>query len=233
MEKFLSILKSALKALDSKLGLYIVIGLLLVLLFVNQCEKIIRPDIGDINTRTDTVYVDKLLPGRVEYKYITQPYEVIVYKYREVTRVDSITLKGDTIIVYNTDTIFQTLNSRFLNLYPNNDKLIQFDLTNRNLELDLLTTEGKEIRKKYDINLERNNYRYVNNQLSLRPKLISKFDFNTEVLARPFVQMYDLNLNLSLKTGKFTYIGGLNSYYYPTFESNVKFTPIFVIRYTP
>lgn len=233
MKKIFNYLLMAIKALDSKLGLYIIVGLLLILLFVSQCVKTIQPDIGDINTKTDTVYVDKYLPGRVEYKYISLPYKYEVYRDREVTRVDSIMIKGDSIIVYNTDTIFQTLNSRFLTLYPNNDKLIQFELTSRSLELDLLTIEGKEIRKKYYINPVRNNYRYVNNQLSLQPKLVSNFDLNTEVLVRPFVQMYDLNLNLSLKTGKFTYMGGLNSYYYPTFENSIRVTPILGLRYTP
>lgn len=205
-----------------------------IILLVNLFKDIYLGRIQrDLNNKTDTVYVNKYLPSKVEYKYITKPEEVIIYKDREVIKWDTLRVQGDTITIYKDNQIFVEVKSNFLLLYPENPKLIGFDLSNKEISLDLLSKQGKEYTEKYKINTQNNSYRYINNQMSVKPKLISGLNISGEYYYRPLINYHDLNINLNLKTGKFTYIGGLNTYYYPEIEKKLNFTPIVGIRYNP
>lgn len=205
-----------------------------IILLVNLFKDIYLGRIQrDLNNKTDTVYVNKYLPSKVEYKYITKPEEVIIYKDREVIKWDTLRVQGDTITIYKDNQIFVEVKSNFLLLYPENPKLIGFDLSNKEISLDLLSKQGKEYTEKYKINTQNNSYRYINNQMSVKPKLISGLNITGEYYYRPLINYHDLNINLNLKTGKFTYIGGLNTYYYPRIENKLNFTPIVGIRYNP
>lgn len=188
---------------------------------------------GGLNHKTDTVYVDKYLPSKIEYKYITVPNEVVIYKEREVIKWDTLVTKGDTIILYKNDTILSSVKSNFLTLYPNNPKLIGVDLTSKKLSLSLLNSQGREYIENYNTNTGKYSYRYVNNQMSAKPRLLSSFNIDGEYYWRPLENYHDLNIKLNLKTSKFTYIGGISSYYYPNLNNQVKITPIVGIRYTP
>lgn len=205
-----------------------------VILLVNLLKDIYIGRIqNDLNNKTDTIYVDKYLPGKTEYKYITVPKEVIIYKDREVIKWDTLKTKGDTITIYKKDSILIEVKTNFLLLYPENPKLIGFDLNNKEVSLDLLSKQGKEYTEKYNINTLNNSYRYINNKMTVKPKLISGFNISGEYYFRPLINYHDLNINLNLKTGKFTYIGGLNTYYYPSIENKLNYTPVVGIRYIP
>lgn len=205
-----------------------------IILLVNLFKDIYLGRIQrDLNNKTDTVYVNKYLPSKVEYKYITKPEEVIIYKDREVIKWDTLRVQGGTITIYKDNQIFVEVKSNFLLLYPENPKLIGFDLSNKEISLDLLSKQGKEYTEKYKINTQNNSYRYINNQMSVKPKLISGLNITGEYYYRPLINYHDLNINLNLKTGKFTYIGGINTYYYPGVENKLNFTPIVGIRYNP
>lgn len=226
--------ETLLNILNSSLLKYLMIVTIAILIFSNlfkNCNN--RYTLEDVNNLTDTIYSVKYLPSLPEYKFITMPGKVYFYKPREGPKVDSVTLNKDTIKLYVRDTLEIEVNTSFLTLYPNHSKLIQFELSKNNLKLDLFNKDGIEYREEYKINTDRNNYRYVDNRLSLEPKLISRFEFNSEYFIRPIENMHDMNLNLSLKTGRITYIGGLNLYYYPKLDNNINLTPILGIRYTP
>ena len=207
---------------------------IVILIFSNlfkTCNK--KPLEGDINIKTDTLYVDKYLPQLPDYKFVTLPGKVYFYKQKEGPPIDSASINKDTIKIYLRDTTEIVVKTSFLTLYPKQPKLIQFDLTKTKLKLDLFNSDGIEYREEYNINLDRNNYRYVNNSLSLKPKIVSRFEFNAEYYIRPIVNMHDMNLNISLKTGKISYIGGVNLYYYPKLDNSINLTPILGLRFTP
>lgn len=220
--------------LKSSFVKYLTIATIAVLIFSTIFKNFSKDYFKeDVNSKTDTLYIDRYLKGLPEYKFITLPGKVYFFKSKEGSKVDSVILRDSTIYLLHVDTLVTEVKTSFLTLYPQHPKLIQFDLTNKRLRLDLFNRDGIEYREEYTMNLERNNYRYVNNHLTIKPKLVSRFDINAEYYIRPMVNMHDLNLNLSLKTGQITYIGGLSLYYYPNINNSINLTPILGIRYTP
>ena len=128
---------------------------------------------------------------------------------------------NDTIKLLYPDSSFISVSPQFLSQFPNSSKLIQFLLTDTDLKLGLLNTDGKLFEKVYSIDTEKYSYNYFeDNMTQKRKSLIKRFSPLTELQWRPFNNLWDLNLGLKYNTSKFNYELGLNLFYYPRIKTN-------------
>lgn len=179
--------------------------------------------------KTDTVYSTKTLKPLTEYKIIQVP-TLVTYHHVDTVVVDSIIRLRDTIRIYSNGNTLD-YNDKFFTNFPTSEKLIQMELTHKKLNMSLVKTDGNVITKGYKINTDRYDYNYANNQLTTKKRPI-KFVFEAEALARPFTNMYDINIWIGIKTGKFSYVGGINTFYYPGLRNSVGVTPILGVKFT-
>lgn len=177
---------------------------------------------------TDTIYINKPFTPNSSYNNHLNENQITIYK-RDTIILDSVILSNDTITLVVHDTIYSKLSSNYLTLFPYAEKLIQLDLTSSKLDLSLLSTGGLTYTKTYNLELDKNNYRYVNGQMSFKRKY--DFSINASYYIRPVVNYHDLNLLIFLKTGNFNYIGGINFYYYPNLKTSMGVTPIIGLNY--
>ena len=128
---------------------------------------------------------------------------------------------NDTIKLLYPDSSFISVSSQFLSQFPNSSKLIQFLLTDTDLKLGLLNTDGKLFEKVYSIDTDNYSYNYFgDNMTQKRKSFIKRFSPLTELQWRPFNNLWDLNLGLKYNTSKFNYELGLNLFYYPRIRTN-------------
>lgn len=214
---------------------YILI-LVLGFLYLRQCSQVrdLKSEIQDLELRPDTVYKNQGIKIPEPYPVPSPPEKVIVYlsdtvkaTYKEIKFVDNF------IGLYTpgySDSIL--VNKWFLLLYPQNNKLISFDLTSSKLDIDLLTTQGLTVRNQYKLDLERYNYRMVNNSMTAKKKFLFQVKPELEYTFRPFNNLHDLNLGLNFKTRRFIYELGVNANYYPGLNQNkIKYDMLVGIKY--
>ena len=128
---------------------------------------------------------------------------------------------NDTIKLLYPDSSFISVSPQFLSQFPNSSKLIQFLLTDTDLKLGLLNTDGKLFEKVYSIDTDKYSYNYFeDNMTQKRKSFIKRFSPLTELQWRPFNNLWDLNLGLKYNTSKFNYELGLNLFYYPRIRTN-------------
>ena len=121
---------------------------------------------------------------------------------------------NDTIKLLYPDSNFISVSPQFLSQFPNSSKLIQFLLTDTDLKLGLLNTDGKLFEKVYSIDSDKYSYNYFeDNMTQKRKSLIKRFSPLTELQWRPFNNLWDLNLGLKYNTNKFNYELLLNLFY--------------------
>lgn len=212
----------------------ILISIIVILLFrVNSIKK----QNNQMDYRYfDTIYVDKPYEVEKPYKVIEEPELVTVYK-TDTVYVDEIKLIRDTIFMKDTLRVFVNGNkydylADFLTSYPNNDKLIQMKLDDKALSLTTLTTKGITLNQLFDINTEVREYNLVNNALSSKRKpFIKRFDLFLQFTVRPFNNLYDLDLGIKYNTSKIKYGIGLNTFYYPRFNNDLRFDMFLRVNY--
>lgn len=217
------------KDLIKNIGLVVLGFVILFLIYKWQmAEKNEKIYINNIKGKSDTLYVNKYLTPEKEYVYTSIPTTVIKYKH-DTVRLDSVVIKDKIIKTYLKDTLYSQFNMGYLTNYPKSEKLIQLSLTNKNLDLSLVTLNGEVISKSFIINTENYNYLYTNNNLTFKNKF--RLCLSAAYYIRPVVNMHDINIDLSVKTGKLQYIGGMNLFYYPNYKTNIGITPILGIKY--
>ena len=180
----------------------------------------------------DTVYVNRPFKSIKEYNFISMPYLVTFWADPEI--------KIDTVYVDNIKVHYiipsghVEFNHQILVKYPESPKLIQMITSKNTLELTLLKPDGFIRTEKYNFYPEINYYNYQSSGLTYERKpFFQRFEISPEIMIRPIVNMYDINLGLKYKTRKIYYEIGLNSYYYPSFElHNFGFTPYLRIGIT-
>lgn len=201
--------------------LYFLIGCLLGLLIIDIFDKPDGVKYIDTTSFVDTVFVDRYLKPEKEYKYIEVPKQITVWKYDTVF-VDSIKLVKDTIVIYQDNGVKLDISTQFLTQYPYNDKLISMVLSDKKLDLNLLSTNGNLYSKNHDINTKLYTYNYINNDLTFKRKpFFQRFSPVAQFTIRPFHSLYDIDLGLRYNTSKFNYELGLNSFYYPRINNSL------------
>lgn len=206
----------------------LILGALLIglgFLYLNQCSEI--KDLRSLinleqgNLKTDTVI-------RIDTIKIPEPYpiksapEVITIYEKEPTKVyENISLIGDSIKLFNVGKDSLLMTSLFLSSYPMNPKLLYFSLSNKSMNLSLMSIDGRVQTNQYKLDLNKYDYSYQLSGMSLKPK-------NNKWSIKPYLsynlriknQFHDLGFGLKLNTNRFTYEAGLNGYYYPTILKN-------------
>lgn len=201
--------------------IYLLIGCLLGLLIIDIFDKPDGVKYIDTPSFVDTVFVDRYLKPEKEYKYIEVPKQITVWKYDTVF-VDSIKLVKDTIVIYQDNGVKLDISTQFLTQYPYNDKLISMVLSDKKLDLNLLSTNGNLYSKNHAINTKLYTYNYINNDLTFKRKpFFQRFSPVAQFTIRPFHNLYDIDLGLRYNTSKFNYELGLNSFYYPRINNSL------------
>lgn len=215
-----------------KTKVFLICILILGYICLNQYSRIksLKEDVKILSIKTDTViYKDREIKIPEPYPVYLPPKIVEVYK-TDTIRFDSIHIQKEYITVYLPgDSI--NVNNSFLALYPNNPKLISFDLSKKKFNLDLLDINGMVHRDKYDIDLERYSYRYVDNKMSLKNK--SRFKLYPEVgyTFRPKNNLHDFKGILNFNTGDLIYEVGFQGSYYPNLKSDIFLDGVIGIKY--
>lgn len=170
----------------------------------------------DYNYITDTLYVEKLNIPK-PYREKINPSKVEISQ--PSTPIGQIKIIHDTIHIYSRDTII-VYNPRFLNLYPESDKLIQLLLSENQLKLNLLSNQGLEYSKSYPLDLSQYEYNYSQNDMTIQNipfrKRINPY---SELTYRPIHNLWDIDLGIKYKTSRINYKVGVNFYYYPSYNS--------------
>lgn len=170
----------------------------------------------DYNYITDTIYVEKLnIPE--PYREKINPSKVEISQ--PSTPIGQIKIIHDTVHIYSRDTII-VYNPRFLNLYPESDKLIQLLLSENQLKLNLLSNQGLEYSESYPLDLSQYEYNYSQNDMTIQNipfrKRINPY---SELTYRPIHNLWDIDLGIKYKTSRINYKVGVNFYYYPSYNS--------------
>ncbi len=200
----------------------LVIVLVLGYIVLNQRSKIIeqKQELKIAKSKTDTILLYKEIKIPVPYKEETKPQKLIMYQ--DTGSIQYKFLKPITsgwILFNNNKTDSVTISDTFLKLYPHSEKLLSFDLTKNKLNLQLLGINGIPKEKRYQIDVDRYNYRYVNNTLTHKKNWGLKLYPEIEYSVRPLNNFHDLSVGLNLDTRKFNYVIGINGYWYPQFQS--------------
>lgn len=165
-----------------------------------------------VNEIPDTVHLDKPFKPEKKYSEETQPGKILVYDNK----------KQSTLFP---DSIRQPIIS-------NQDSLVQIVLKKDKLNLSLFNKETNTYSTRlFPIDLDKYNYNWYEGQLtrkkvarlSLSPYIYGKY--------RPFNNLFDMGAGLSIKTKRFNYKLGVNTFYYPKIKSGIGTDIEFQITY--
>ena len=174
------------------------------------------PKDRDYNYITDTIFVERLNIDN-PYKENINPSKVEISQ--PSTPNGQIKIIHDTIHYFSRDTII-LYNPRFLDLYPESDKLIQLLLDKNNLKMNLLSNKGIEYSKSYPMDLSKYEYNYSKNSMTIRNiPFKDKINPYTELTYRPFHNLWDIDLGVKYNTSRINYKVGVNFYYYHSYNS--------------
>lgn len=165
-----------------------------------------------VNEIPDTVYIKKPFKPEKKFSEKKEPDRILVYD-RE---------KSDSL----------PDNSIRQPLISNQDSLVQIVLKKDKLNLSLFNKETNTYSTRlFPIDLDKYNYNWYEGQLtrkkvarlSLKPYVYGKY--------RPFNNLFDMGAGLSIKTKRFNYKFGVNTFYYPKIKSGIGTDIEFQITY--
>ena len=165
-----------------------------------------------VNEIPDTVYKDKPFKPEKKYSEENEPDRILVYDNRQSTLFPDSMLRQPVI--------------------SKQDSLVQIVLKKNQLNLSLLNQQtGTYSTRLFNINLDKYNYNWYEGQLtrkkvarlSLSPYIYGKY--------RPFNNLFDMGAGLSIKTKRFNYKFGVNTFYYPKIKSGIGTDIEFQITY--
>lgn len=165
-----------------------------------------------VNEIPDTVYTEKPFKPEKKYSEEKEPDRILVYDNRQSTLFpDSIPRQP---------------------VISKQDSLVQIVLKKNQLNLSLLNKETDTYSTRlFKIDLDKYNYNWYEGQLtrkkvarlSLSPYIYGKY--------RPFNNLFDMGAGLSIKTKRFNYKLGVNTFYYPKIKSGIGTDIEFQIMY--
>ena len=165
-----------------------------------------------VNEIPDTVYKDKPFKPEKKYSEENEPDRILVYDNRQSTLFPDSMLRQPVI--------------------SKQDSLVQIVLKKNQLNLSLLNQQtGTYSTRLFNINLDKYNYNWYEGQLtrkkvarlSLSPYIYGKY--------RHFNNLFDMGAGLSIKTKRFNYKFGVNTFYYPKIKSGIGTDIEFQITY--
>ena len=165
-----------------------------------------------VNEIPDTVYSDKPFKPEKKYSEETQPGKILVYDNK----------KQSTLLP---DSIRQPVISK-------QDSLVQVVLKKNQLNLSFLNQQlGTYSTRLFNIDLDKYNYNWYEGQLTR--KKVARLSLSPYVYGkyRPFNNLFDMGAGLSIKTKRFNYKLGVNTFYYPKIKSGIGTDIEFQITY--
>lgn len=165
-----------------------------------------------VNEIPDTVYTKKPFKPEKKYSEEKEPDRILVYDNGQSTLFPD-SIQRQPII-------------------SKQDSLVQIVLKKNQLNLSLLNKETDTYSTRlFPIDLDKYNYNWYEGQLtqkkvarlSLSPYIYGKY--------RPFNNLFDMGAGLSIKTKRFNYKLGVNTFYYPKIKSGMGTDIEFQITY--
>ena len=166
-----------------------------------------------VNEIPDTIYSDKPFKPEKKYSEETQPGKILVYDNK----------KQSTL--FPVDSIRQPVISK-------QDSLVQVVLKKNQLDLSFLNQQsGTYSTRLFNIDLDKYNYNWYEGQLTR--KKVARLSLSPYVYGkyRPFNNLFDMGAGLSIKTKRFNYKLGVNTFYYPKIKSGIGTDLEFQITY--
>lgn len=202
----------------------------LIIAYGNLYKKLREKEDSDFQ-KSDTVYVEKFYSPKKEYSVVSIP-KLVTFYLTDTVEVERVELRRDTIRLTYRDSNYLEVNSNYLTQYPQNDKLIQMLVDNRNLSLVLLNTSGQVYQKAHSVDFTKYDYNYFDNQLTFKKKnFFHRLQPFVEFTARPIHNNWDLGMGINYKTSKINYELGLNGYYYSLNQKPWNYDVFFRVRY--
>lgn len=164
----------------------------------------------------DTVYKDKPFIPEKKYSEDIEPGRILIYNNRQSNLNDTL---------FSNPLLRQPVISK-------QDSLVQMVLKKNQLNLSLFNQQtGTYSTRLFNIDLDKYNYNWYEGQLtrkkvarlSLKPYVYGKY--------RPFNNLFDMGAGLSIKTKRFNYKLGVNTFYYPKIKSGIGTDLEFQITY--
>lgn len=165
-----------------------------------------------VNEIPDTVYSDKPFKPEKKYSEETQPGKILVYDNKKQS-------------TFFPDSIRQPVISK-------QDSLVQVVLKKNQLDLSFLNQQsGTYSTRLFNIDLDKYNYNWYEGQLTR--KKVARLSLSPYVYGkyRPFNNLFDMGAGLSIKTKRFNYKLGVNTFYYPKIKSGIGTDIEFQITY--
>lgn len=165
-----------------------------------------------VNEIPDTAYTEKPFKPEKKYSEETQPGKILVYDNK----------KQSTLFP---DSIRQPVISK-------QDSLVQVVLKKNQLNLSFLNQQsGTYSTRLFNIDLDKYNYNWYEGQLTR--KKVARLSLSPYVYGkyRPFNNLFDMGAGLSIKTKRFNYKFGVNTFYYPKIKSGMGTDIEFQITY--
>lgn len=165
-----------------------------------------------VNEIPDTVYKDKPFKPEKKYSEEIEPGKILVYDNK----------KQSTLFP---DSIRQPVISK-------QDSLVQIVLKKDKLNLSLFNKETNTYSTRlFPIDLDKYNYNWYEGQLTR--KKVARLSLSPYVYGkyRPFNNLFDMGAGLSIKTKRFNYKFGVNTFYYPKIKSGIGTDIEFQITY--
>lgn len=165
-----------------------------------------------VNEILDTVYKDKPFKPEKKYSKEIEPGKILVYDNRQPTLFPDSMLRLPSI--------------------SKQDSLVQIVLKKDKLNLSLFNQQtGTYSTRLFKINLDKYNYNWYEGQLTRKKVarlLLSPYVYGKY---RPFNNLFDMGAGLSIKTKRFNYKLGVNTFYYPKIKSGIGTDIEFQITY--
>lgn len=169
----------------------------------------------EIIQHTDTIYLRKdFLP--ISYDNLLNPSRILLYNYQNL---------GKPIHIHTANNPDSIISEK--------DSLVQLVIDKNQLTLSFLN-QNSGIYSSRLFNIDPNNYKYswyngklttqeIKSRIRLVPYVYGKY--------RPFNNLWDLGTGISIKTKRFNYKLGINSFYYPRYFSGIKTDLELVVTY--
>lgn len=165
-----------------------------------------------VNEIPDTVYTKKPFKPEKKYSEEKEPDRILVYDNGQSTLFPD-PIQRQPII-------------------SKQDSLVQIVLKKNQLNLSLLNKETDTYSTRlFKIDLDKYNYNWYEGQLTR--KKVARLSLSPYVYGkyRPFNNLFDMGAGLSIKTKRFNYKLGVNTFYYPKIKSGMGTDIEFQITY--
>lgn len=165
-----------------------------------------------VNEIPDTVYTEKPFKPEKKFSEKKEPDRILVYGKKQSDSLPDSMLRQPVI--------------------SNQDSLVQIVLKKDKLNLSLFNKETNTYSTRlFPIDLDKYNYNWYEGQLTR--KKVARLSLSPYVYGkyRPFNNLFDMGAGLSIKTKRFNYKLGVNTFYYPKIKSGMGTDIEFQITY--